>query len=85
MRKPMPSKIENLERQVADVAARLPPKPPDPNPWRPVVAALTEDEQADLCNAIVELEKSNGRASLETLPPEQKAVWEKAFALYERR
>jgi len=49
-----------------------------------VVAQLSEDERADLARAIMSLEKSHGTASLESLPPTQRAAWIKAHELYEK-
>jgi hypothetical protein len=80
----MSGQTRKLGDRLDDVTARIAPTPPEPNPWHPVVACLSEDEQADLARAIVELEKSHGTASLESLAPAQRAVWLKAYELFEK-
>jgi acyl-CoA reductase-like NAD-dependent aldehyde dehydrogenase len=74
-------KVEKLNDRVKGLENQ---KPAPSNPWHRVVEQLTEDEQEDLARAIMALEKSHGTASLETLPPEQRAAWLRAHELYER-
>jgi hypothetical protein len=77
------SEVKNLEGRVNQLSERKAPSRNVENPWDRVVAQLTEDEGMELARAIMTLEKSGGRDSLETLPAEQKAAWVKASKLYE--
>jgi hypothetical protein len=75
------SKVKRYEDRVH----KLEPSPPDQDRerCRKVVEMLTKEEQIQFARAIHTLEESGGCDSLETLPPEQKAAWIRAWELYE--
>jgi hypothetical protein len=79
------TKIDDLSKRLDNVAARGDPVTKRERIlWRGVVGLLSEEEQENLCGAIVTLEKSHGTASLESLPAAQRAAFEKAHDLYEK-
>jgi len=78
------ARVKDLQGRVDRLAARVDPVRPNPQSWIPVFEQLSEDERLDLARAIMTLEKSCGTASLESLPPAQRAAWIKAHELYEK-
>jgi hypothetical protein len=73
-------------KRIQDRVYRLEPNPPagdDHQRWNKVVAKLSPDEQEAVSRAMMTLEESGGRDSLETLPEDQKAAWNHMMRLYE--
>ena len=76
------SKVKRYEDRVH----RLEPNPPvddDHERWNKVVARLSESEREAVSRVMMTLEESGGRDSLETLPEDQKAAWNRMMRLYE--
>jgi hypothetical protein len=82
-----------VEEEVEQIVKRL-----ETNPWLrwyegmpadrnvdEVVSRLTIQERMELATAIQALESLEKRATVEKLPPSQRAVWEKATRLYQER
>jgi len=73
-------------KRIQDRVDRLEPNPPagdDQERWNEVVAKLSPSERDLVSRVLAALEESGGCDSLETLPADQKAAWNRMMKLYE--
>jgi hypothetical protein len=78
----MSNKVNRLEARVGKLEP-IPPPDDDHQRWNKVVASLSPDEREAVSRVMKALEESGGCDSLETLPAEQKAAWNRMMKLYE--